>query len=153
MYVQNSRENRMAKTNSLTEDHDVSSSSRSNRTDIDNVNEAQVTPPPQSKCSDANSKRSQDDATPFATDATQIQDQHSKANNNPDDDINKLTKGIQSVSLVPKPITKQSTEPAAIRRFAALLSSKKYRNIVVLTGAGVSCNAGIPDFRTPGTGL
>jgi len=94
------------------------------------------------------------------------------------------------------------TAPEAIKNIAALLSSDKYTNIVVLTGeaathyfrsvhtffsfvsdathiidvrslthvfsdsrfrsncnrlpppgAGVSCNAGIPDFRSPGTGL
>lgn len=36
---------------------------------------------------------------------------------------------------------------------AAKLSNKKFRNIVVLIGAGASVSAGIPDFRTPGTGL
>ncbi|HVD56691.1 MAG TPA: Sir2 family NAD-dependent protein deacetylase, partial [Thermoleophilaceae bacterium] len=30
---------------------------------------------------------------------------------------------------------------------------KRARNAVVLTGAGVSVPSGIPDFRTPGTGL
>lgn len=33
------------------------------------------------------------------------------------------------------------------------LKNKEYKKIVFLTGAGLSVAAGIPDFRTPGTGL
>ena len=67
------------------------------------------------------------------------------------DDIAALTEGLGSVSLAPKP--KELSAPEAIKNVADLLSSNKYKNIVILTGAGVSCSAGIPDFRTPGTGL
>lgn len=33
------------------------------------------------------------------------------------------------------------------------MKNKEYKRIVVLTGAGLSVAAGIPDFRSPGTGL
>eukprot|EP00584_Thalassiosira_punctigera_P005863 CAMPEP_0172537156 /NCGR_PEP_ID=MMETSP1067-20121228/8821_1 /TAXON_ID=265564 ORGANISM="Thalassiosira punctigera, Strain Tpunct2005C2" /NCGR_SAMPLE_ID=MMETSP1067 /ASSEMBLY_ACC=CAM_ASM_000444 /LENGTH=361 /DNA_ID=CAMNT_0013322399 /DNA_START=145 /DNA_END=1230 /DNA_ORIENTATION=+ len=69
------------------------------------------------------------------------------------DDVAALAKGLGSVSIAPKPDLKEPIAPEEIRNVASLLASNKYKNIVVLTGAGVSCNAGIPDFRTPGTGL
>ena len=36
---------------------------------------------------------------------------------------------------------------------AQYIRKSNCRNVVVLTGAGVSVSAGIPDFRTPGSGL
>jgi len=40
-----------------------------------------------------------------------------------------------------------------IEDIEALLKEGKVKNIVMVVGAGISTSAGIPDFRTPGTGL
>ena len=40
-----------------------------------------------------------------------------------------------------------------LEQIAEWIKSGKCNNIVVLSGAGISCAAGIPDFRTPGSGL
>ena len=44
-------------------------------------------------------------------------------------------------------------ETLSVESLADKLANTKFSNIVVLVGAGASCSAGIPDFRTPGTGL
>ena len=41
----------------------------------------------------------------------------------------------------------------SLQGIADYILSKRCRRIVWLSGAGISCSAGIPDFRTPGTGL
>lgn len=40
-----------------------------------------------------------------------------------------------------------------IKGVAEYIKEKKCKNIIIMTGAGISVAAGIPDFRSPGTGL
>jgi len=51
-------------------------------------------------------------------------------------------------SPVPKPL-----ETADIAGVAKFIKEGHAKNIIVMCGAGISVSAGIPDFRTPGTGL
>jgi len=48
---------------------------------------------------------------------------------------------------------KRDDEPLSLEVLAERLSSSEHSRIIALVGAGASCSAGIPDFRTPGTGL
>ena len=41
----------------------------------------------------------------------------------------------------------------SVKGIADYIQSEKCKNIIVMTGAGISTAAGIPDFRSPGTGL
>ncbi|KAG5830850.1 hypothetical protein ANANG_G00314930 [Anguilla anguilla] len=48
---------------------------------------------------------------------------------------------------------KPAPSRAGLGPVAQLMKSGRCRNIVVVAGAGISTPSGIPDFRTPGTGL
>ena len=58
-----------------------------------------------------------------------------------------LTDSSQEKELEDPPIFKTFDLPTAAAYMA------KCSNIIVMSGAGISTSAGIPDFRTPGTGL
>jgi NAD-dependent SIR2 family protein deacetylase len=73
-----------------------------------------------------------------------------------DDEIDKLTEQVGKIDVTTTkdtptiPVLEASKE---IRQLAQILQDGKAKKIIVLSGAGVSVAAGIPDFRTPGTGL
>jgi uncharacterized protein YcbK (DUF882 family) len=75
--------------------------------------------------------------------------------NEEDAAVDELANQIQAtLNLNSKTTEKDKVDddiPEQLRKIAEWIQSSN--RIVVLTGAGVSVAAGIPDFRTPGTGL
>eukprot|EP01100_Stratorugosa_tubuloviscum_P000085 TRINITY_DN1019_c0_g2_i1.p1 TRINITY_DN1019_c0_g2~~TRINITY_DN1019_c0_g2_i1.p1 ORF type:complete len:349 (+),score=170.68 TRINITY_DN1019_c0_g2_i1:63-1109(+) len=66
--------------------------------------------------------------------------------------LNKL-KLVQSSKTEESVSTSIIKEDLTVEGVAKAIVEEKCKNIIVMTGAGISVAAGIPDFRTPGTGL
>lgn len=54
-------------------------------------------------------------------------------------------------ALAPKPV--KGLSELSLKGIADYIKSGHAKNVIIMQGAGISTAAGIPDFRTPGTGL
>ena len=64
-----------------------------------------------------------------------------------------FSKGHRQPIRALKNLSSAAAAPLDLERVASIIASDECRNVVVMVGAGCSTSAGIPDFRTPGTGL
>ncbi|KAI9720650.1 MAG: hypothetical protein M1812_002830 [Candelaria pacifica] len=61
--------------------------------------------------------------------------------------------GQESSTLVDESTPPQTLKSRTVESVARLIKDGRAKKIVVMTGAGISTSAGIPDFRSPDTGL
>ncbi|KAI2639355.1 DHS-like NAD/FAD-binding domain-containing protein [Xylaria nigripes] len=61
--------------------------------------------------------------------------------------------GQESSSLVPDDVPPDTLSERSVPAIADFIRSGRAKRIVVMTGAGISTAAGIPDFRSPNTGI
>lgn len=61
--------------------------------------------------------------------------------------------GQDNSSPIDESVPPQTLAGRTVEALAEYITSGKVKNVVVMTGAGISTSAGIPDFRSPETGL
>lgn len=61
--------------------------------------------------------------------------------------------GNEESSLIDESVRPKTLTGRTIESVGDYIKSGRAQKVVVMTGAGISTSAGIPDFRSPGTGL
>ena len=93
-------------------------------------------------------------STPARAGAEDQQDEKSSEEDELSSGVSSLNISSSSSSSTPSRAPSSSLLPSfTVEAIADLMRSGRARRIIVLTGAGISVSCGIPDFRSPGTGL
>jgi len=69
------------------------------------------------------------------------------------EDMNYVNKLFAALGIAPKEVPNKLLNDLSINGIKDYIQSEHCKNIIVMCGAGISTSAGIPDFRSPNTGL